>query len=98
MRLSLLFVVTLTACTSFPELDRAESPGVSSAPFPGLLPMERLLTGPDAQIAEGDGDAILARADSIRGYGTPRARGPATADAARVARLRTRAAELRQIQ
>lgn len=98
MRLCLIFVAALSACTSFPELDEAQSPHVAEADFPDLLPIEDMLNGPETRLADGDADAILARAGAIRDRGAPSGAEPVEADAARVARLRARAADLRRIK
>ena len=39
--------LALAACTTFPEIDAVETPGVDSAPYPDLVPIGTLLeTGP----------------------------------------------------
>ncbi|WP_417722355.1 hypothetical protein [Salipiger sp.] len=42
----LLLCAALTGCTQFPELDATETPGVATAPYPSLVPLETLLAAP----------------------------------------------------
>ena len=45
MRLPALFGLglALSACTTFPEIDAVETPGIDTAPYPDLVPIETLL-------------------------------------------------------
>ncbi|MGP6087932.1 hypothetical protein [Antarctobacter jejuensis] len=93
----LAFAVGLTACTQFPELDAAQTPGVETAPFPKLLPLDDLLGGPMPEVSaetityvEGRVGALQARADRLRRAQV--AQGPVDS---RIARLRQKAADLR---
>jgi hypothetical protein len=50
MRLTALpLILTLTACTQFPELDNAVSPSAQDAEFPELVPVQGLLTQAEPQ-------------------------------------------------
>lgn len=75
MRLSpYLLPLALLGCTQFPELDAARTPGVATAPFPALLPIESLLDGPEPRATpemragiEGRVSGLRARAARLQG-------------------------------
>ncbi len=81
-----LFLVCLTGCTQFPELDAHLSPEVEAADYPALVPLEPLLAArsapPDrgteiATSVQGRVSALQARANRLRGpvlSGSERAR------------------------
>ncbi|WP_206080264.1 hypothetical protein [Pacificoceanicola onchidii] len=97
---AMALAVTLSACTTFPELDAAQTPGVENAAFPKLVPLDGLLTGPEpratvemAQGIEGRIAGLQARASRLRRLSAaPRGVG------SRLARLRQKAAALRAMQ
>ena len=71
MRLSRLIILclctALTACTRFPALESALSPGAEDAPYPDLLPIETLTARvPDPLIADDSQDALAIRAARLR--------------------------------
>lgn len=87
----------LSACTQFPELDAAQTPGVSTAPYPKLLPLDDLIGGVMPEVSaetitrvEGRVGALQARADRLR-----RAQVAQAPVDSRLARLRQKAADLR---
>lgn len=61
----------LSACTQFPELDAAVSDRARAADYPSLVPAERIAAKRDSggRIQEGDGEALLARAERLRQRG-----------------------------
>jgi hypothetical protein len=63
----LLFLLLLSGCTSFPEVDAAKSNLTASAQTPALLTAEEmaLLTG-DPALAEIAGETAAARAARLR--------------------------------
>lgn len=72
--LAICLVLGLGACAPTPVERLAESPGVSDAPYPALLPLERLLEGPAPRATPALRDttlsrvaALRARADALRG-------------------------------
>ncbi|WP_116599959.1 hypothetical protein [Primorskyibacter marinus] len=76
MRLILaLTLASFAGCTSFPELEAAQTPGIQSAAYPRLLPLDTLLTeeGDPRATPEAMGDLaarvarLRARADRLRG-------------------------------
>lgn len=76
MRLILaLTLAALAGCTSFPELDAAQTPGIETAAYPRLLPLDTLLTeeGDPRATPEATDDLaarvaqLRARADRLRG-------------------------------
>lgn len=87
----------LGACTQFPELDAVQTPGVATAAYPDLLPIEDLLNGP---VPEADAAAIASvqgRVSALRARAArlQRVQGdPGDVDG-RMARLRRKAADLR---
>ncbi|WP_249200535.1 hypothetical protein [Thetidibacter halocola] len=90
--------ILLTACTQFPELDAAETPGIARAPYPALLPLDSLLTGPTPRASEEDIAAIEARAARLDAQAGRLATHRASAtEEARIALLKRRADELRAI-
>lgn len=103
MRRSVLVCVlaggtALTACTQFPELDQTATPGVATSPYPGLVPIETLLVGPTPRATDVVRQSIEARVAGLRTRADAlhRARtGPGSDLARRLARLRQRAAALR---
>ena len=75
MRLILaLTLAALAGCTTFPELDAVQTPGLANAPYPRLLPLGTLLAEGSAPRAtpEAMGDVaaraarLRARADRLR--------------------------------
>ena len=87
----------LGGCAQFPELDATQTPGVATAPYPRLLPLEALLNGAaprasEAEIAlvEGRVGALRARADRLQRVEIA----PRGIDG-RLVRLRQKAAALR---
>ncbi|KUF10422.1 hypothetical protein AVJ23_13145 [Pseudoponticoccus marisrubri] len=88
----------VSACTQFPELDAATSSAVAEAPYPQLVPLEGLLAGSEpratpeirAQV-QGRVGQLRARADGLRAARVA----PQSGIAARLARLRQKAAALR---
>lgn len=88
----------LAACAQFPELDETQTPGVATAPYPRLLPLEQLLDGPaptaDASMIAG----VQGRAEALRGRASGVQAAPVSQDAAvqgRLSRLRQKADALR---
>ncbi len=76
--LPLLIPVALSGCAAFPQLDRARTPETRWAPYPDLLPLEQLVSGPaprvDAQMQagiEGRAEALRARAAQLDGPVVP---------------------------
>ncbi|MCC1494440.1 hypothetical protein [Cognatishimia sp. F0-27] len=93
-----LIAGALSGCTQFPELDARQTPGVATAPYPALVPLDGLLDAP-APVAD---VAMVAqienRVSGLRGRASRLANtavGPASGTAGRVAELRARAAQLR---
>ncbi|MBE9635246.1 hypothetical protein [Salipiger mangrovisoli] len=86
MRLLLLTALALTgACTDFPEFDGSQAPGVATAPWPKLLPLDGVLraeapprTQPEmAGELDARAEALRRRAAALQGdvvEGTARAR------------------------
>ena len=71
-----LAVLSLTACTQFPDLDHTQTAELDAADYPALVPMEPLLAsaatpGPDPAQAEDTLNTRLAglrnRANTMRG-------------------------------
>lgn len=91
--------IVLAACTQFPELDEAATPGVAEAPYPDLVPLDTLLTGPDEIRAvpetvpevEARVDLLRAKADRLMGARVSQSAAVPT----RLARLRQKAEDLR---
>lgn len=93
--------LALAACTQFPELDQTATPGVAEAPYPTLLPLGELLTGPAPRATPEVRAGVEARAAGLqaRAAALQRARiGPAGDIDQRVKRLRQKAAALRNAQ
>lgn len=76
MRLVLLTFLALTAgCTNFPEFDGAQSPGVATAPWPRMVPLDGLVraetpvrTQPEmAEDLDGRAEALRRRAETLQG-------------------------------
>jgi hypothetical protein len=66
MRLALLPFILMSACATFPEVDRAER-SLGEGPAPILLPTEDLLARVDAPSRVGAAEAeVTARAASLR--------------------------------
>ena len=87
----------VAGCAQFPELDAVQTPGIETAAFPRLVPLETLLTGADPRATpemigalEGGVARLQARAARLRAL-----RPNPTALEARVARLRQKAEALR---
>lgn len=94
--LVLLLLPLMAACSNFPELDAAQSSGARDAPFPRLLPLDRLLTGPAPRASADDIDTITARAAGLDARaGRIASRRATGADLRRLSRLRQRADALR---
>lgn len=95
---SLILTAALAACSQFPELDASVDEQIRDAPYPDLVPVESLTAriGED-RITPGLADAVEGRASGLKARSGPRG-GGAAVDTDRVARLRARAAELRQRQ
>jgi hypothetical protein len=68
MRLILCLTLTaLAGCTSFPELDSTQTPGVGQAAYPQLLPLETLLAeNAEASTTPDTMDDVTSRADQLR--------------------------------
>ena len=68
---TLILAVSLSACTQFPQLDAAVSDRARSADYPSLIPAERIAAKRDSggRLQEGDGEALLARADRLHERG-----------------------------
>lgn len=88
----------LSGCAQFPELDETQTPGVATAPYPALLPLDTLLEGPrptasPAMIAgvQGRAEALRARAGGVQA----RPVGPGADVQGRLSRLRQKAETLR---
>lgn len=65
--IGLLAAAALAACASFPQLDAAISPEARRAPYPELVPSERLLARRDeGRLTEADGAALQSRAEGLR--------------------------------
>lgn len=77
MRLILaLTLASLAGCTSFPELEAAQTPGIQSAAYPRLLPLDSLLAeGGDPRATPDAMDDIAARVAQLRAR-ADRLRGP----------------------
>ena len=61
--LTLLALLLLTGCTSFPEVDRAGARyGGTAGAAPALVPLEDVLAAAGGQIT----DALVSRADKLR--------------------------------
>jgi hypothetical protein len=96
---ALAVAVLPVACTQFPELDEAATPGVAQAPYPQLVPLESLLAAPapvrateeTVDTVEGRVDSLRSRADRLKSVEV--AQGAAVPD--RLARLRRQAEALR---
>lgn len=91
-------ILTLSACTRFPDLDAGQTPGVAEAPYPGLLPLEALLDGPQPQADSAVIGQTMGRVGALqsRAARLKRVRGGGDAAlSARVVRLRQRAEALR---
>lgn len=61
-----LLAAALAACSQFPELDAAVSPGVAEADYPTLLPLGGLLTGPEPRATQEMRGGIEARVAGLR--------------------------------
>jgi hypothetical protein len=60
-------LLPLSACTEFPDLDRAVPASERNGPYPKLVPVEGLLAQTeDPRIAEDEDDALAARAAALR--------------------------------
>lgn len=95
-----VLVIGLSACTQFPELDAAQTPGIGQAPYPKLISLDGLLVGPEPRATvdvitnvQGRVAGLQARAARLRRVTA----GPAGIEA-RLARLRQKAAALRAAQ
>lgn len=76
MRLALVAIAFLAACTQFPELDSRTTRAPSNAPYPNLAPIDELLAGlPAPERGERIAQGLAGRAAALR---------------ARAARLRSR--------
>lgn len=97
--LSALFLATsLAACAQFPELDATQTPGVANAPYPALVPLDSLLTGPEPRATIEMVGRVEARAANLKARAArlkSATAGPGAGIDRRVARLRQKAAELR---
>ncbi|MDU8912822.1 hypothetical protein [Aestuariicoccus sp. MJ-SS9] len=82
----LALFLCLSACTQFPALDRAATPGIETAPFPALLPLDALLAGTEPVTSPEMVAGIGARAAALRGRAV-RLQGPVI-DRATRARMR----------
>ncbi|MHA6344009.1 hypothetical protein [Roseivivax sp. CAU 1761] len=93
MRGLVLICAGLAACTQFPEIDAAQTPGIERAPYPRLLPIDTLLAGPAPRATPEMAVALERRAAGLdaRAAGIAPAAGPAPDAAA----LKARAAALR---
>ncbi len=95
------FSALLAGCAQFPELDRTQTPGVATAPYPRLLPIEELLDGRQPTATPGMIDGVLGRADALRGragtvQAAPVGQGAGVQD--RLTRLRRKAEALREAE
>lgn len=64
---AVLFLATLAACTRFPDLDAAVTPGARTAGYPDLLPAEELRARvPEARLEEETPGSIEARIAGLR--------------------------------
>ncbi|WP_146590000.1 hypothetical protein [Puniceibacterium confluentis] len=76
----------LCACAQFPELDSTQTPGVATAPYPRLVPIETLLQGAPPRATPEMRAGVLGRAGALRARAA-RLSGPVV-DAATRARMR----------
>jgi len=69
MRFTLPFLIALSACAQFPELDGTIAPELENAPFPDLVPLAPLFAQADATSdnAPDVEAALIARAARLRG-------------------------------
>lgn len=72
-----LTLAALAGCTSFPELDAAQTPGIENAPYPQFVPIETLLaddtpvsTTPEAM------EEVAARVAALRARAARLSAGP----------------------
>ena len=89
----------LAGCTQFPELDRTITPEMEAADYPDLVPIDPLLAQAEAgRIDPAQTEAELTgRAAGLQSRASRIGSGDSgAASASRLARLRARAAELRQ--
>ena len=70
----LVLTAALAACTQYPEVLDAETPGLADAAYPRLLPLETLLSAPEPRATfelraatQGRVDALRARAARLSG-------------------------------
>ncbi|MGR3271621.1 hypothetical protein [Thalassococcus profundi] len=85
MRFLPALLLCLSACAEFPELDATATPGVATAAYPQLLPLETLLDGPAPRATPDLRAGVEGRAASLRARAA-RLRGPVI-DAATAARI-----------
>ena len=67
LRLACLALAPLAGCATFPELEASVRPGVRSASYPDLVPLEVLEAQIDEdRIGAGTQETLEARADRLR--------------------------------
>ncbi|ETX13042.1 hypothetical protein OCH239_13590 [Roseivivax halodurans JCM 10272] len=59
--------LALAACTTFPEIDAAETPGIDNAPYPDLVPIETLLAAEPPRATPELRAGVESRASALRG-------------------------------
>jgi hypothetical protein len=96
--LGLAFGAGLTGCAQFPDLDAVQTPGVSEAPYPELLPLDALLGGAVPEVSGVAAARVERRVEALRGRADRLLRAELAQGGvdARLARLRQKAAELRR--
>jgi len=63
----LMLILGLAACGEMPEVEGRISPETAAAPWPDLVPAERIVAAGERQrIEPGEDDALRARADRLR--------------------------------
>ncbi|EPX82056.1 hypothetical protein [Salipiger mucosus] len=63
----LLAAALLAACTQFPELDATQTPGVATAPYPDLVPLDWLTDAPEPRATPEMRAGIEGRVAGLRG-------------------------------
>ena len=66
MKKQLLLILLLSACTTFPQVDAAESELAAGGAPPALLPTDQLGPGAPMSAAQSAGAALTARAARLR--------------------------------